>query len=78
MAIPEKTEDISRLEKQFVELHNIYQKLQTLYPEVDTLSMGMSGDLKSAIKCGSNMVRIGTDIFWRKRLMTSVISNPHL
>ena len=63
MAIPEKTEDIQRLEKQFDELHRIFQKLQTLYPEVDTLSMGMSGDLQSAIKCGSTMVRIGTDIF---------------
>ncbi|PKF63090.1 YggS family pyridoxal phosphate-dependent enzyme [Psychromonas sp. psych-6C06] len=63
MAIPEKTENIERLEKQFNELHNIYNKLQTLYPEVDTLSMGMSGDLQSAIKCGSTMVRIGTDIF---------------
>tara|TARA_R110001583_G_scaffold26757_2_gene96242 strand:- start:7021 stop:7719 length:699 start_codon:yes stop_codon:yes gene_type:complete len=63
MAIPEKTENIQELEKQFDELHNIYQKLQTLYPEVDTLSMGMSADLQSAIKCGSTMVRIGTDIF---------------
>ena len=63
MAIPEKTENTERLEKQFDELHNIYHKLQTLYPEVDTLSMGMSGDLESAIKCGSTMVRIGTDIF---------------
>lgn len=63
MAIPEKTDDSERLEKQFDELHSIYQKLQALYPEVDTLSMGMSGDLQSAIKCGSTMVRIGTDIF---------------
>lgn len=63
MAIAEKTENTQRLEKQFNELHNIYKKLQTLYPEVDTLSMGMSGDLQSAIKCGSTMVRIGTDIF---------------
>ncbi|WP_022942267.1 YggS family pyridoxal phosphate-dependent enzyme [Psychromonas hadalis] len=63
MAIPEKTENIERLEKQFDELHNIYLTLQGLYPQVDTLSMGMSGDLQSAIKCGSTMVRIGTDIF---------------
>ncbi|MCP5078399.1 MAG: YggS family pyridoxal phosphate-dependent enzyme [Psychromonas sp.] len=63
MAIPEKTDNIDRLEKQFDKLHNIFKKLQTLYPEVDTLSMGMSGDLQSAIKCGSTMVRIGTDIF---------------
>ncbi len=63
MAIPEKTGDQGRLEKQFKELHNIYQQLQQIYPDVDTLSMGMSGDLSSAIACGSTMVRIGTDIF---------------
>lgn len=63
MAIPEKTNDIERLEKQFQTLHNIYQTIQKQYPQVDTLSMGMSGDLESAIRCGSTMVRIGTDIF---------------
>ncbi|ABM04742.1 alanine racemase domain protein [Psychromonas ingrahamii 37] len=63
MAIPEKTDDQLRLEKQFNELHNIYLHLQQLYPQVDTLSMGMSGDLEKAIACGSTMVRIGTDIF---------------
>ena len=63
MAIPEKTNDIARLEKQFQALHNIYENLQTRYPQIDTLSMGMSGDLESAIRCGSTMVRVGTDIF---------------
>lgn len=63
MAIPEKTENNERLEKQFQALHNIYLSLQKQYPQVDTLSMGMSGDLESAIRCGSTMVRIGTDIF---------------
>jgi hypothetical protein len=63
MAIPEKTENNERLEKQFQALHNIYLELQKQYPDIDTLSMGMSGDLQSAIRCGSTMVRIGTDIF---------------
>ncbi|WP_435235148.1 YggS family pyridoxal phosphate-dependent enzyme [Psychromonas sp. PT13] len=63
MAIPEKTNDLQQLEKQFQALHNIYRELQNKYPQVDTLSMGMSGDLESAIACGSTMVRIGTDIF---------------
>lgn len=63
MAIPEKTDDQQRLENQFNELHDIYLQLQQLYPQVDTLSMGMSGDLEKAIACGSTMVRIGTDIF---------------
>ena len=30
---------------------------------MDFLSMGMSGDFESAIRCGANMVRIGTAIF---------------
>ena len=63
MAIPEKTNNLQQLEKQFLALHNIYSELQNKYPQVDTLSMGMSGDLESAIHCGSTMVRIGTDIF---------------
>lgn len=33
------------------------------YPQLDTLSMGMSGDLESAIAHGATFVRIGTDIF---------------
>ncbi|NMV27065.1 YggS family pyridoxal phosphate enzyme, partial [Vibrio parahaemolyticus] len=32
-------------------------------PEIDTLSMGMSGDMTAAIEAGSTMVRIGTAIF---------------
>ena len=63
MAIPEKTNDTERLENQLNALHNIYNQLKKQYPQVDTLSMGMSGDLATAIGCGSTMVRIGTDIF---------------
>ncbi len=44
-------------------IHNYYLQLQQQYPEVDTLSMGMSADLEAATKAGSNLVRIGTDIF---------------
>ena len=33
------------------------------YPHLETLSMGMSNDLEIAIRNGSTMVRIGTDIF---------------
>ncbi len=43
-----------------------FQKLNTLYikyPQFTTLSMGMSGDYREAIECGSNNVRIGSSIF---------------
>ncbi len=33
---------------------------------LDTLSMGMSGDLELAIAAGSTMVRVGTDIFGKR------------
>ena len=63
MAIPQKTDDPVVLKQQFSALRDIYQQLQSTYPDIDTLSMGMSGDLELAIECGSTMVRIGTDIF---------------
>lgn len=63
MAIPQNSDDPQIIEQQFTALHDIYQTLQQQYPDIDTLSMGMSGDLESAIACGSTMVRIGTDIF---------------
>ena len=31
--------------------------------DLDTLSMGMSGDLEAAIHCGSTLVRVGSAIF---------------
>ena len=39
--------------------------LQQQFPQLplDTLSMGMSGDLEQAIAAGSTLVRVGTDIF---------------
>ena len=51
------------IKQQFKALELIYKQLQQQYSDIDTLSMGMSGDLESAIECGSTMVRIGTDIF---------------
>ena len=33
---------------------------------MDTLSMGMSGDYRTAIACGATMVRIGTKIFGKR------------
>jgi len=43
-----------------------FKKMKVLldsYPYLKTLSMGMSNDLEAAVKNGSTMVRIGTDIF---------------
>ncbi|MBQ2754011.1 MAG: YggS family pyridoxal phosphate-dependent enzyme [Clostridia bacterium] len=54
------------LEKMFEKCNNIFvDKKQKKYDNIDMeyLSMGMSGDYMTAIRCGSNMVRIGSGIF---------------
>lgn len=50
------------IEKEFNELKKIYDKYKNTH-KFKTLSMGMSGDYKIAIKNGSNMVRLGSVIF---------------
>lgn len=57
------TENENQIKKEFQHLKAIFDKLQTQNSELKTLSMGMSGDLKLAISCGSTMVRIGSSIF---------------
>ncbi len=57
------TEDMDQVKREFQTLKTIYDDFKVKYPEFDTLSMGMSGDYRVAIECGSNMVRIGSSIF---------------
>ena len=47
----------------FARMANIFKQ----YPNLDTLSMGMSGDLELAIQNGASFVRIGTDIFGERK-----------
>ncbi|GAA0789328.1 YggS family pyridoxal phosphate enzyme [Shewanella aestuarii] len=63
MAIPTATDDIQVQQDEFSKLQRIYQNLQQHFENIDTLSMGMSGDLDVAIANGSTMVRIGSAIF---------------
>ena len=60
------TEDQNQIKKEFTHLKSIFdsiQKLETENCNLNTISMGMSGDYKLAIECGSTMVRIGSSIF---------------
>ncbi len=41
----------------------LFDELRDRGYDIDTLSMGMSGDMKEAVRAGSTMVRIGTAIF---------------
>ncbi|WKT00164.1 YggS family pyridoxal phosphate-dependent enzyme [Gallibacterium salpingitidis] len=68
MAIPAPTDDIAQQQAVFKQMATLFQQLQQSYPNlpIDTLSMGMTDDMQSAIVCGSTMVRIGTAIFGKR------------
>ena len=60
------TNNPAQVAKEFSRLKTIfdsYSKLSTKNCQLNTLSMGMSGDYQLAIECGSTMVRIGSSIF---------------
>ena len=60
------TNNQEQIKKEFTYLKSIFDKTnQLLTPnfQLQTLSMGMSGDYPLAIECGSTMVRIGSSIF---------------
>lgn len=64
MAIPKKGDS----DNNFQVMKQLFEQLQQKYNTVDTLSMGMSGDLNEAIVNGSTMVRIGTAIFGQREI----------
>lgn len=63
MAIPEPTPDATLRRRRFAVLRTLLEKLVARGHALDTLSMGMSGDLEDAIAEGATMVRVGTAIF---------------
>ena len=58
-------EEIVRREFHF--LKSLFDKLKTKNSELQTISMGMSADYKMAIEEGSNMVRIGSLLFGKRK-----------
>jgi pyridoxal phosphate enzyme (YggS family) len=60
------TDNQEQIKREFQHLKSIFdlhKKLKTENCQLNTISMGMSGDYQLAIECGSNMVRIGSSIF---------------
>ncbi|NMX90003.1 MULTISPECIES: YggS family pyridoxal phosphate-dependent enzyme [unclassified Pseudomonas] len=60
MAIPEPTDDRAQQDAAFARVRDLQASLNL---GLDTLSMGMSHDLESAIAQGATWVRIGTALF---------------
>lgn len=63
MAIPAPCEDPLEQRAVFRPLAELYRDLQQHYPQMDTLSIGMSSDFVAAIAEGSTLVRVGSAIF---------------
>ncbi len=57
------TSNQTQVEKEFSRLKTIFDSIAIHNSQFTILSMGMSGDYKLAIECGSTMVRIGSSIF---------------
>lgn len=66
MTIPPICDDDSQLRKYFSQMNEIFvdikaKKIDNI--DMSILSMGMSGDYEQAVRCGSNLVRVGSAIF---------------
>ena len=61
MTIGAHSEDTKCIQKSFETTHSIYTKLEK--DAASICSMGMSSDYKLAIKCGSNLIRVGSSLF---------------
>lgn len=67
MCIPEPTQDAQCLRARFRALASLLGALNAeLNLSMDTLSMGMSGDMVLAIEEGATMVRVGSAIFGKR------------
>jgi pyridoxal phosphate enzyme (YggS family) len=61
MTIGAHSEDTKLIQQSFEATHSIYEKLQK--EGATYCSMGMSSDYQLAIKCGSNLIRVGSALF---------------
>jgi PLP dependent protein len=63
MTIPEPADDFAAQKAVHMKARALFDELRAAGLDIDTLSMGMTGDLEAAIAAGSTMVRIGTAVF---------------
>ena len=66
MAIPEPESDPVKQRQPFAAMKALFDELVQAGYDLDTLSMGMSDDMETAIQEGATTVRIGTAIFGKR------------
>lgn len=63
MGMASNTAQETQVAREFSGLQAFFNDLKALYPFLEELSMGMSGDYQLAVKNGSTMIRVGSSIF---------------
>ena len=63
MCLPPEEDDPARQRHWFAKLRVALEELNAVGLGLDTLSMGMSGDLEAAIQEGATIIRVGTALF---------------
>lgn len=63
MCVAQANSDVDSLRRQFSHMRILLQSMQDAGFAADVLSMGMSGDMDTAIACGATHVRVGSAIF---------------
>lgn len=63
MAMGPHTDSEDAIRTVFQEGRNLFEQLKASYPDIHTLSMGMSDDYPLAVEAGATMVRIGSKLF---------------
>ena len=66
MTIPEPHDDVALTRAAHAQAYALWLHLKSQGLDLDTLSMGMTADLETAVQEGSTMVRVGTAIFGRR------------
>ena len=66
MAMLPESDDENLLKNLATRMREEFDKLKATLPDIKHLSMGMSGDWKICVACGSNMIRLGTAIFGKR------------
>ena len=67
MIIPKPRQTAKEQSEIFLDLKLKLNSLKSKFPELDTLSMGMSSDYLVAIQEGATIIRIGTGIFGARK-----------
>ncbi|GHA37196.1 YggS family pyridoxal phosphate enzyme [Salinimicrobium marinum] len=63
MGMATLTENEDKIKSEFSFLRTTFEAFKQEQEDFTTLSMGMSGDYKIALECGSTMIRVGSSIF---------------